>query len=119
MDNVYDYCENLIIDIKKCRGYIQSGEYLNGNIVINIIKTSLLKKVNKKLESIEHYIKKINNDPKVLESEYELKSFINNAHATVIYENAQMNTVVYKQLNELYQYLGNLESEVNEIKEKI
>lgn len=116
MDNIYDYCENLLIDIKECRRYIESGEYLNGNIVINIIKTSLLKKVNKKLESIDYCIKKINNDPKVLESEYELKSFINNAHATVIYENAQMNTVVYKQLNELYQYL---ESKVNEIKANI
>ena len=57
MENLYDYCENILIDIKKSRGYIESGEYLNGNIVINIIKTSLLKKVNKKLESIDNYIK--------------------------------------------------------------
>ena len=63
--------------------------------------------------------KKINDNPKVLDSEYELKSFINNGHATVIYENDQMNTVVYKQLNELYQYLENLESKVNEIKANI
>lgn len=119
MENLYDYCENILIDIKKSRGYIESGEYLNGNIVINIIKTSLLKKVNKKLESIDNYIKKINEDPKVLDSGYELKSFINNGHATVVYENDQMNTVVYKQLNELYQYLEDLESKVNEIKANI
>ena len=119
MENLYDYCENILIDIKKSRGYIESGEYLNGNIVINIIKTSLLKKVNKKLESIDNYIKKINDDPKVLDSGYELKSFINNGHATVVYENDQMNTVVYKQLNELYQYLEDLESKVNELKSNI
>ena len=61
-------------------------------------------------------VKKINENPKVLDSGYKLKSFINNGHATVVYENDQMKTVVYKQLNELYQYL---ESKVNEIKANI
>ena len=119
MENLYNDCEKILMDIEKSRGYIESGEYLNGSIVINIIKTSLLKKVNKKLESIDNYIKKINDNPKILDSEYELKSFINNGHATVIYEDNQMNTVVYKQLNELYQYLEDLESKVNEIKVNI
>lgn len=119
MENLYDYCENILIDIKKSKGYIESGEYLNGNIVINIIKTCLLKKLNKNLESIDNYINKINNDPKLLNSEYKLKSFINNENVTVIYENNQMNTVVYKQLNELYKYLEDLEFKVNEIKSNI
>ena len=38
MENLYDYCENILIDIKKSRGYIESGEYLNGNIVIKLKK---------------------------------------------------------------------------------
>ena len=56
MENLYNDCEKILMDIKKSRGYIESGEYLNGSIVINIIKTSLLKKVNKKLKSIDNYI---------------------------------------------------------------
>ena len=44
MDNIYDYCENLLIDIKECRRYIESGEYLNGNIAVSYTHLDVYKR---------------------------------------------------------------------------
>lgn len=40
-----------------------------------------------------------------------IKYFENTGHGTVIYENNQMNAVVYKQLEKLYKYMDELQSE--------
>lgn len=118
MELLYDYSVAISKHIKKCRRYIGLGQYMNGGLILNIIKTLLLKKGIKNLDNINYYISKINNELNMIDPGSELKYFQNIGHGTVIYENSQMNAIVYKQLEKLYVYLNELESEVKIIKEK-
>lgn len=72
----------------------------------------------KNLDTINDYLLKIKKKLNELGYGYGLKYFENSGHATVIYDNNQMNTIVYKQLDNLYKYLDELESEIRTIKDK-
>ena len=119
MNKLHDYCEEIIVDIKKCRRYVGLGAYMSGGIITNIIKTQTLNQAKKRITTIDDYIVKINDELEVLETTYKLKDFQNSAHCTVIYDNAQMNAIVFKQLEKYYKYLDELEKEVKGIKERL
>lgn len=119
MEVLYDYCVDINKYIKKCRRYIGLGQYMNGGLILNIIKTLLLKKGFENLKNINYYISNINKELSIIEPNRELKYFQNMGHGTVIYENSQMNAIVYKQLEKLYIYLNEIEYEVKTIKENI
>lgn len=119
MKQLNNYCVDIDKYIVKSRRYIGFGAYMSGGLILNIVKTFVLKQGFKNFQIINDYISKINSELNKSGLSDEIKYFENIGHGTVIYENNQMNSVVYKQLEKLYKYMDELQSEIKTLKKKI
>lgn len=111
MNDLKSYCNQALLSIEKSKKYLSYGIHLNGNLMINIVKSFILKKIRSNINDLNELIKNIN----IYIPDKKIKYFSSKSSDVVIYEDAQINSIVYSDLSRLEYYLNSLEKEIKEL----
>lgn len=109
------YCNEALLLIEKSKKILSNSIYLSGGFIINIFKSVVLKKLSYNLNDLNNAIKNINICIREIDQCNELKYFYYNSSDVVIYEQGQINSIVYNDLSKLERYLNSLEEDINKI----
>ena len=112
MDDIRSDCEKLLVHIKKCKRAMVFDSYSDVGVIGYFVKLPFQKIHTKNFERIETYIYKIREYITLNNIELELEIFQELKNSSVLYDNSQIYSLIYKQYEHRTKYLDDLERKI-------